>query len=133
MLLQLFLPLSQEYQKCHQASALKLVEVLLDGYDLLKYPNESFPASPMMISTTVVPPTPNPAYQTCVDRTVLYLKQLKEHESFPTPPMTISTTVVPLTLNPAYQTCVDRTVLYLKQLKERLHTVSKDADLAFLN
>ncbi|WVZ24403.1 hypothetical protein V8G54_002947 [Vigna mungo] len=48
------------------------VETLLDGYDLLKYPDGSFPAPPMTISTTVVPPSPNPTYQTCVDRIDLY-------------------------------------------------------------
>ncbi|WVZ13325.1 hypothetical protein V8G54_017855 [Vigna mungo] len=40
------------------------VEALLDGYDLLKYPDGSFLAPPMTISTTGVPPTLNPAYQT---------------------------------------------------------------------
>ncbi|WVZ26679.1 hypothetical protein V8G54_005223 [Vigna mungo] len=40
------------------------VEALHDGYNLLKHPNGSFPALPMTISTTVVPPTLNPAYQT---------------------------------------------------------------------
>ncbi|KAF1877765.1 hypothetical protein Lal_00038074 [Lupinus albus] len=42
------------------------VEALFDGYDLLKYPDGSFPVLPEMISTTASPPvtTLNPAYQT---------------------------------------------------------------------
>jgi hypothetical protein len=42
------------------------VEAFLDGFDLLKYPDGSFPASPATISTTATPPvtTTNPAYQT---------------------------------------------------------------------
>nr|KYP54366.1 hypothetical protein KK1_000553 [Cajanus cajan] len=42
------------------------VEAFLDGYDLLKYPDGSFPAPATTVSTTLEPPvtTPNPAYQT---------------------------------------------------------------------
>src|SRR4051812_29564157 len=42
------------------------VEALLDGYDLLKYPDGSFPAPTKSITTTTTPlvTTPNPAYQT---------------------------------------------------------------------
>ncbi|MCH92808.1 retrovirus-related pol polyprotein from transposon TNT 1-94 [Trifolium medium] len=42
------------------------VEAFLDGFDLLKYTDRSFPAPPATISTTATPPvtTTNPAYQT---------------------------------------------------------------------
>jgi len=44
------------------------VEAFLDGYDLLKYPDGSLPASSKTITTTAQTPmtTENPAYQTMV-------------------------------------------------------------------
>ncbi|WVZ23444.1 hypothetical protein V8G54_001988 [Vigna mungo] len=93
------------------------VEALLDGYDLLKYPDGSFPASPMIISTTGVPPTPNP------DRLIYgaLLTTLSPE---------VTSLVSQTTTSHDLWTLLQRTYAkasrsHLKQLKERLHTTSK--------
>ncbi|WVY95339.1 hypothetical protein V8G54_034427 [Vigna mungo] len=86
------------------------VKALLDGYDLLKYPDGSFPAPSMTISTTGVPPTPNPTYQTWRQQDRLIYGALLT---------TLSPEVASL------RTYAKASRSHLKQLKERLHTASK--------
>ncbi|WVZ07936.1 hypothetical protein V8G54_021282 [Vigna mungo] len=101
------------------------VEALLDGYDLLKYPDGSFPAPPMTISTTGVPPTPNPAYQTWRRQDRLIYGAL-----FTTLSPEVASLVSQTTTSHDLWTLLQRTYAkasrsHLKQLKERLHSASK--------
>lgn len=103
------------------------VEAFLDGYDLLKYPDGSFPAPPDSITTTATPPvtTPNPAFQTWRRHDRLIYGALHT---------TLSNEVASLVSQT--KTSHDLWILlkntyakasrsHLKQLKERLRTASK--------
>ncbi|WVY97899.1 hypothetical protein V8G54_030050 [Vigna mungo] len=101
------------------------VEALLDGYDLLKYPDGSFPVPPMTISTTGVPQTPNPAYQTWRRQDRLIYGALLTTLS-PEVASLVSQTMTSHYLWTLLQrTYAKESRSHLKQLKERLHTVSK--------
>lgn len=103
------------------------VEAFLDGYDLLKYPDGSFPALPDSITTTATPlvTTPNPAFQTWRRQDRLIYGALHT---------TLSNEVASLVSQT--KTSHDLWILlkntyakasrsHLKQLKERLHAASK--------
>ncbi|WVZ15231.1 hypothetical protein V8G54_012797 [Vigna mungo] len=101
------------------------VEALLDGYDLLKYPYGSFPAPPMTISTTGVPPTPNPAYQTWRRQDRLIYGALLTTLSPEVASLVSQTTTSHDLWTLLQRTYAKASCSHLKQLKERLHTASK--------
>ncbi|WVY95607.1 hypothetical protein V8G54_027758 [Vigna mungo] len=101
------------------------VEALLDGYDLLKYPDGSFPMSPMTISTTVVPPTSNPAYQTWRRQDLLIYGALLTTLSPEVASLVSQTTTSHDLWTLLQRTYAKASRSHLKQLKERLHTASK--------
>nr|KYP77142.1 hypothetical protein KK1_021414 [Cajanus cajan] len=103
------------------------VEAFLDGYDLLKYPDGSFPAPTTTISTTLEPPvtTPNPAYQTWRRQDRLIYGALLTTLS-PEVASLVSQTKTSHDLWTLLQhTYTKASRSHLKQLKERLHTASK--------
>ncbi|WVZ13816.1 hypothetical protein V8G54_011382 [Vigna mungo] len=101
------------------------VEALLDGYDLLKYPDRSFPAPPMTISTIGVPPTLNLAYHTWLRQDRLIYDALLT-TLFPEVESLVSQTTTSHDLWTLVQcTYAKASRSHLKQLKERLHTTSK--------
>ncbi|XP_014491092.1 uncharacterized protein LOC106753757 [Vigna radiata var. radiata] len=99
------------------------VEALLDGYDLLKYPDGSFPTPPMTISTTGA--TPNPAYQTWRRQDRLIYGALLTTLSPEVASLVSQTTTSHDLWTLLQRTYAKASRSHLKQLKERLHTASK--------
>ena len=103
------------------------VEALLDGHDLLKYPDGSFPALATTVSTTDDPPVTisNPAYQTWRRQDRLIYGALLT-TLFPE----VASLVSQKTTSHDLWTLLQRTYAkasrsHVRQLKERLHTASK--------
>ncbi|WVZ24529.1 hypothetical protein V8G54_003073 [Vigna mungo] len=92
------------------------VEALLDGYDLLKYPDGSFPA---------VTPTPNPAYQIWRRQDRLIYGALLTTLSPEVASLVSQTTTSHDLWTLLQRTYAKASRSHLKQLKEHLHTASK--------
>ena len=103
------------------------VEALLDGYDLLKYPDGSFPAPTKSITTTDTPPvtTPNPAYQTWRRQDRLIYGALLTTLSNEVASLVSQTETSHDLWTLLKNTYAKASRSHLKQLKERLRTASK--------